>query len=220
MEYLSENNLTDAQLSFIGKTLSIFTHEVKNHLAIIKESIGLIGDMIEMGKTSSSQDTQQSLKIIQSIENQIGKTSWFCNNLNRFGHRMDNPLSTFNANESLEELLVLLHRLANQKRLSIEKDFTQDIPPIYNNPSKLQFLVFCFIEKNIRRLDKDSRIIIKTKQSNSSVELSIIPEGNFIGTDEKGICSDEIHQHVIKQLRGSITREKEGVTITLPVSIA
>ena len=36
---------------------------------------------------------------------------------------MDRALSTFNVNESLEELLVLLNRVANQKKVSFERIF-------------------------------------------------------------------------------------------------
>ncbi len=220
MEYKKEHELRVSQLKFIGKVLSVFTHELNNHLAIMKESIGLIGDILSSQKSSVQHGLEESLKTIQSIENQTGKTSWLCKQLSSFGHRMDNPLSIFSVNESVEELLVLLNRIANQKKISFEKDFQENIPVIHNDPSKLQFLIFCLIEEGLRRLDRNGRIIFKTTRSGGSIAINIIQKGNFIETDEKGLCSNEISQHVINQLGGTIYQEEggEGVTITLPIS--
>lgn len=220
MEYKSEQELRVSQLKFIGKVLSVFTHELNNHLAVIKESVGLMEDTLRFQKSTAKYDVEESLKIIQSIESQIGKTSWLCKQLSSFGHRMDKPLSTFSVNESIEELVVLLNRIANQKKISFEKDFQENIPVIHNDPSMLQFLIFCLIEEGLRRLDKNGRIIFKTTRSGGSIAINIIQKGNFIETDEKGLCSNEISQHVINQLGGTIYQEEGGVgmTITLPIS--
>lgn len=219
MEYEKEQNLRVSQLRLIGKILSSFTHEIKNHLAFIKESAGLISDLMESKKSLSKQDIQQNLNIIQSIEEQIGKTSELCNYLNRFAHRMDYPMSTFSVNESMEELIVLLNRFAHQKRIGLEKDFQKNLPTIYSDPSRLQFLIFCYIEEMIRRLDMNSRIVLKTLSSDDSVMIRIIPEGDVITPVEgKSACSLELQQDVIKQLGGNLSQEDKEVTITMPVS--
>ena len=121
-----------------------------------------MGDMIKMGK-SDKIDSRQYLEIIHSIEEQVGKSIAHFTYLNRFAHRMDMPLSKVNVNDCMEELIVLLHRFANQKRISFEKEFQKDPPPINSNPSMIQFLVFNFLEELLTTLDKDSRIIIKTE---------------------------------------------------------
>jgi len=217
MEY---DELITSQLSFIGKVLSVFSHEINNHLAILKESVGLIGDLIELGKTSSRKDLKEILKITQSIKNQIEQTTYFCDKLNGFGHGMEEPLSAFNIHKSIEELMVLLRRSINQKMICLEKDFTANMPLIYSNPLKIQFLIFCLVEKHLKRLDKNSRIIIKTVYSNDSIGITIIPKGNLIETDEEVICNDEIYKHIIKQLGGSISQKTaDETTIMLPVSL-
>ncbi|MBF0520244.1 MAG: hypothetical protein HQK92_11025, partial [Nitrospirae bacterium] len=42
-----EHEVTNERLRFIAKILSLYTHEIKNHMAIINESVGLMGDIIE-----------------------------------------------------------------------------------------------------------------------------------------------------------------------------
>lgn len=204
MEY---DELITPQFSFIGKILAAFSHDINNHLAILKESAGLIGDIIELGKASSRKDLKEILKITQSIKNQIEKTTYFCDKLNGFGHGMEKHLSAFNIHNSIEELMVLLNRFINQKMIYLEKDFAANMPLIYSNPLKIQFLIFCLVEKHLKKLDKNSRIIIKTAYANDSIGITIIPKGNLIETDEEVICKDEIFNHTIKQLGGTFLRK-------------
>jgi len=217
MEDKNIYNLRLLHLSFIGKIIAGFTHEIKNYIAIIKESAGLIEDLIKLGKVTKS-DSGQCLEITRSIEEQIEKTNSLFRYLNRFAHRMDNELSVFNVNESLEELIALLTRFASQKKISLEKDFQRDIPSITSNPSMLQFLVFHFLEEKIARLDKNSRLIVKTAFLNNSVEIRIIPEGHFLTIEMgKEKLPHDILNSVIRQLGVSISQGGgEETAITLP----
>jgi len=219
MEDKKSYDLRFLHMRFIGKIIAGFTHEIKNYIAIIKESAGLIEDMIKLGNAFKS-DADQYVEIIRSIEEQIEKTNSLFRYLNRFAHRMDNELSAFNVNESLEELIALLTRIANQKKISLEKDFQHDIPSITSNPSMLQFLVFHFLEENIARLDKNSRLIVKTAPLKNSIEVRIIPKGNFLTMEmEKEKIPDEILNNVIRQLGGSISHgSEEDTIITLPAA--
>lgn len=218
---MGNDQLITSELNFIGKVLCVFSHEINNQLAVVKESIGLIGDLIELGKTSRK-DLQGISEILGSIENQIARTAYFCANLNSFGRGMGEASSSFSVNKSVEDLIVLLQRLASQKKIHLEKDFTAYIPLIHGNPLKLQFLIFCLIEKNLSRLDKNGRIIVKTSYSSDSIGIRIIPKGNFIETGEEGICQDNMYHQIMQQLGGTIsdTNADKGVTITLPVSMA
>jgi C4-dicarboxylate-specific signal transduction histidine kinase len=210
---MEQNHATTPQLQFIGKVLSAFSHEINNHLAITKESVGLIGDFIECGKTSRK-DLREILGIIDSIQNQIKKTSFFFDRLNGFSHGMEAPLSSFSVHGCLEDLIVLLQRLAYQKQVRLEKDFAANMPLIENSPFRLQFLIYCLIDMHIKRIDKNSSITIKTSWSNNSVQISVIPKGNEIKTEEEGICNDELYHSIAQQLGGSIVRDTTNAATT------
>lgn len=220
MNYEEDEILRISHLKFIGKALSVFTHELNNHLAVLKESAGLLEDTLRFQQAGTGYDLDGSLNIIQSIENQIFKATRLCKNFNGFGHRMDNPLSAFSVNEALEELLALLIRPASQKKVGFEKDFQKDIPLAYNDPSRLQFLIFCLIEESLKSIENGS-IILKTEYSGGLITIRISREGDFTETEKKDICSHNIAGRVAEQLGGSIYEETEGegVNIMLPLSV-
>jgi signal transduction histidine kinase len=215
----SEQELRLLQLHFIGKILAGFTHETKNYLAIINESVGLIGDMIQMGK-SSEKDLSEYLQIIRSVEDQIKRANEQFRALNRFAHRMDAELSSFNPNESIEELIALLTRFANQKKIALIKNFQEDLPSLYSNPSLLQFIVFSVLDEGLLKLQEDSRITIETAGVDQAVQIKIIPEGNVQGMEsEVPSVPLELVEKTIQQLHGNIVREEGGKTfIMLPLS--
>jgi signal transduction histidine kinase len=218
MENYSED-LRFQQLRFIGKILAGFTHEIKNYLAIIKESAGLIGDMVKIGKMSAS-DIPEYLDTIDAIEDQIEKATEKFTCLNRFSHRMDAQISTFNLNECLEELISLMSRFAKQKNVLLETDFSKAIPPIQSNPSMLQLLIFSFLEEKITGLEKNGRIMVKATLADKSVVIQIIQEGTLF---ESGPGTEpmfyQMRSDIATQLGGSISQDKETV-ITLPVSMS
>ena len=218
-EYRDEENLRLLHLRFIGKILAGFTHEVKNYLAIIKESAGLMEDLIKLGKTSAS-DSGQNLEIIHLIEEQIEKANVLFRYLNRFAHRMDDQLATFNINESLEELIALVTRFANQKKITIEKDFHESMPSINSNPSLLQFVVYSALEEKIRNLDKNSKIAIQTGVDENSVRIRLVSEGNLLeGEGNATSISYDIIEKIIKQVGGNILQENRRETlIMLPLA--
>jgi signal transduction histidine kinase len=210
-----EQELRLLQLRFIGKILAGFTHESKNYLAIINESAGLMGDMIQMGK-SSGKDLSEYLQIIRSVEDQIRRANDHFRALNRFAHRMDAEFSSYNINESLEELVALLTRFANQKKITLKKNFQEDIPSIYGNPALFQFVVFGFLDKGFSTLDKDSRITLQTAVADHTVQIKIIPEGTIVKQESDiPFLPFEMAEKIIGQLQGNIRQEGGGETLLI-----
>ncbi len=214
-----DRDLCSLQLRFVGKIIAGFTHEIKNRLAIINESAGLMGDMMRIGK-SAENNASEYIEIIRSIEDEIEKTNTQFRYLNRFAHRMDTKLSVFSINECLEELTALLRRFANQKKMDIEHNFQEEIPKIRSNPSILQLLVFAFTEEIMTKFDKETRIIVKTEHTDNAVLIRITPEGKRIDVDSgTELFPSELRAEVASQLGGNISQEENKETvITLPVS--
>lgn len=213
MEAQYENELRNLQMRFIGKIIAGFTHEIKNYIAIINESTGLIGDMMKLGK-SVENDLPEYLDIIHSTEDYIEKTNGHFRYLNRFAHRMDSPLSSFHINESLEELIALLQRFANQKRITFKLDYETDMPQVYSNPSLLQLIIFTFLEQNIIELEQESTITLQTAFADKGIRVTIIPNGKRTEGSSASIPA-ELLDIVIKELGGNISQDRQRETIIL-----
>lgn len=108
--------MIERPLAFVGKIIADFTHEINNHLALIKESAGLISDICKGKKSIDKKEMPYVIESLEAIENQINKSVNFINYFNRFAHRMDNLKSSFKLNSAIEELFELLKRYSNRKK--------------------------------------------------------------------------------------------------------
>jgi len=178
-----ENHLRDMQLTFIGMLMAGLSHENKNHLAIIKESCGLIEDLLLLEEPGQLKNIERYTKIISGINDRISLAAEMCRFLSSFSHRMDYPLSSFSIIEVLQEEIYLLHRFARQRQVELELTFGKDIPTIFNNPSLLQFLLFCIIWPELEALEAGGRIIISAAKHDQSIKIVSTTQGPVTESD-------------------------------------
>ena len=188
-----ENTLRDSQLASLGKMLASYTHELKNHLAIINESSGLMDDLLEMSEGEDDRLRQRFKKIIVTIGERISRANTMAMYLNRVAHRMDFPSSTFNVNDLLEEELALMTRFAAMKQISFETSLQEDIYLVFNNPSLLQFMIFSLVNELLDSLDSGSTIRFSSYVVGKDIEIAI-ETGTIVANAEGQLGSDPMSQ--------------------------
>jgi signal transduction histidine kinase len=107
-------------LMFFGRTTASVSHELKNALAIIKESAGLLGDymaMIDKGRPIASDRIKT---ITDRIEGQVLRSDHLIRSLNRFGHTIDNFAKELDVNEIVDLLAILSRRPAAMRQMTLE----------------------------------------------------------------------------------------------------
>jgi len=174
-----ENKLRESQLVFLGKLLAGYTHELKNHLAIINESSGLMDDLLMMSEEGDEKLHLRFRKIIVTIGERISAANIMAMYLNRIAHRMDSPLSHCNVNDLLTEELALMERFGAMKNISFDKNLQKEIPSVYNNPSLLQFIIFSLVNDLMERLTSGSVIRFSSSARGDDVVLHIESVGPF-----------------------------------------
>jgi C4-dicarboxylate-specific signal transduction histidine kinase len=167
---MNSHSLHNARLQFIGKVLAICTHELRNHLAIIRESAGLIMDTVDYA--ISKRQVPNITKPLENIDKQANRSTAFLTVLSSFCHRLDHETSTFDINKLIEELLTLINRRLNQQEIVVSRDYEEDMRSVENCPSLLQFLLFCVIE----RLPNRSSLTIKTKSDRDGIMILLISD--------------------------------------------
>ncbi len=218
MEAEELKDIKTLHLSFVGKIIAGFTHEIKNHFAIIKETGGLMQDFIDMGKCSKG-EMKQFTGFVRSVDDQIVRAISLIDYLNRFAHRMDRQRAEVNINEVLQELVALMTRFAYQKKIVFETDFKREIPTFETNPPMLQYVLFCLIDGRMSRLDRNGRIIIQTSVAGGTITVSLVSEGTIIPpAGGMEFCCTELMVDSLKQLGGSVSQGEKDTVITLPAA--
>jgi K+-sensing histidine kinase KdpD len=153
--------------------LESFSHELKNHLSVIRESNGLMHDIMEMKKMDKGL-ADQCQETIRAVDRQINKTVSLISSFDGFSRGMRITDSPCDVNETIDILLSLIRRRMSQRKITIEKAFANKIQPIPCNPVDLQFVVFCCIEEAMRMVGQAGSIIVNTTQSEETVTIRIV----------------------------------------------
>ena len=109
-----------SKTAFMGKITAGATHEMKNVLAIIKESAGLMEDLLNVGQEESFPIREKFLRILSRIGDQVTRGVNLVNALNGFAHNPDQSVATVDINHLIVELISLCQRFALSKKLTLK----------------------------------------------------------------------------------------------------
>ena len=127
---------------FMGKMTATATHEIKNVLAIIRESSGLMQDFLYMLKDEKFEYKERFLKIISNIDDQVTRGDGISTLLNKFAHAPDQESSTENLPEVVDQMIALSVRLAKAKEVSFVNDSSAVTTLLTCDPLKTRMLLF------------------------------------------------------------------------------
>jgi C4-dicarboxylate-specific signal transduction histidine kinase len=211
----AENLVRINQRKFIGKILSVYAHDLNNHLGIIKEASGLMEDIVELNKSKDNRLKEELARPMKSIYSRVGDAAFMTSKLSAFGRGMEGGENSLDVNEIIGELLVLLKRMAAQRRIELVADFQADIPTVNADPLMLQFLIFCLMEDQLMRLKAKGRLIFRTVRSREVLSVMILSEGEAEQSDEKRTFPDGMAQLIAETCGLSIAVNSRDSRIIL-----
>lgn len=134
------------EVTFFGKITAGFTHEVKNILAIIRESAGLMEDLLSLEQYQALPHRDKFLQRLTTIQNQVRRGVELTTRLNRFAHSADEPLMRIDLNELTAQLALLSERFARLKNTSLKVSPGQPAPILVTSPMRLQMALFLSLQ--------------------------------------------------------------------------
>lgn len=179
------------QKLFMRTILASFTHELRNRLAVVKEIAGLQQDIIAIDR--SVKDISGLVHALRSVDEHVDNALRLTSVLNRFTHRLDTEMSVFCVQDVLEELIDLVKRTADEKRVGLETDFDPSLPPVSGDPARLQMLVFFLLDESLCSLEQGGSILVRITEHPPGIMIRIIPHGRrHAGGGSAGRCPREI----------------------------
>ena len=183
------------EIEFFGKITAGITHELKNVLAVIKETSGLMGDLMDLTDTKSFQHKERFQKSLSTIQKQIENGVTLLTHLNKFAHATDKEKAEIDLHETVQEMTVLCGRYARLKNITLKAHPTDTIMTFPTCQISLQMILFSCIEYCISGLPQQNQIDISILQKDN---------GDYV---IKFDCSDELADS------GDISAEKSSPNI-------
>jgi C4-dicarboxylate-specific signal transduction histidine kinase len=170
---MTMKNRPDDKTFFLGKVTASVTHEVQNVLAIIRETSGLMEDILMMERHNYPELCERLWKSVNSIKSQIRRGVEMTSNLNMFAHTTYDALCPVDLHALTEKLLILTERIFRNKGFEIVLTPSETPPVIVTDPVLFQTLFFLCLEALENTLPHGSLLVIQIAGSGDNGHISI-----------------------------------------------
>jgi C4-dicarboxylate-specific signal transduction histidine kinase len=167
------------EAAFISAMTASATHETRNVLAIIKESAGLVEDLIRVLERKGTLDTEKVYRALERIDAQVKRGADILTNLNRLSHAVDHDMVAVDLAAEVEQVVFLSQRFARKKGHRVEVGEAEEGCPASVNPLCLQMTLFAAMERCLEELPEGSSITVgaRTGEEGGMVEFRGVGEG-------------------------------------------
>jgi len=173
------------EAAFLAAMTASATHEVRNVLAIIKESAGLIGDLAHASGERGALDREKLFRAVDRIEAQVRRGADLLTNLNRLSHTLDHGLATLDLGEEVEQMIFRGQRFARKKGQQAAVGEMAEDCTVRVDPLRLHMVLFAGMECILDLLPEGSAVTVGVRNEAGArvVEYSGATEH---GWDEAG----------------------------------
>ncbi|MBW1741997.1 MAG: hypothetical protein JRJ47_01010 [Deltaproteobacteria bacterium] len=180
-------DLRRAQLEVLSKVLGDVTHDVQNHLAIINESAGWMGDLLNLKKRKGfgrivalfkrnrgqHLDVEPFLAGLKPIHEHVAEAAALTRRLSRFGDHMDKTRAVIDANHALEEIQDALFAQGAQSGVRLEVKLTNEAAMVETEPVAFQLSLFGSVAGLIKAQEAGVSLAVETNVNEGRFHLHI-----------------------------------------------
>jgi signal transduction histidine kinase len=172
------------ETAFFGRVTAGITHEIKNVLAIIQESSGLMEDVLEVTEDSTFSHKDKFLKSLDRIRRQIQRGIDITTCLNWFAHSPDSTPASLDLNETSKQIVMLASRFARLKNVALESSPSDPPLVIKSDPVSLEMALFESIEILLKAINTGGRITLSPRKIQNRCVLGIGYENDVLSKED------------------------------------
>jgi signal transduction histidine kinase len=199
------------EAAFIGKITASATHEIRNVLAIVKESAGLIDDLMRMAADRGSLDGERVLKATQRIDAQVARGSELITSLNRFAHSLDRDRQAIDLGEEIRQVVFLSQRFARMKSQTVLARSGAEPRGLVANSLAVQMALFAVLELIMEELPDGAAIEVRSATADGLPAAEVTAKLNDVAVSAPGAGTDwERTQNLVQDLGAALEVTESG----------
>ena len=164
------------EAAFIAKITASTTHEIRNVLAIIKESAGLIGDLVRASSEARPLNQDRIIRAVDRVDAQITRGADLLTNLNRFAHSLDHVTEQVDLNLEADQVAALCERFARQKGHTVEVEHGADGLTVELNALSLHMAFCSAVDCCLEGMDEPGTVRMRTGRAGEGVSIEFTGE--------------------------------------------
>lgn len=197
---------------FFGKMSASVSHEIKNALAIINESAGLLQDFTLLAERGRPIDPERLKLLAQSVMKQVHRADGLVKNMNRFAHSADDPIKIFDLGEMLELVVSLARRLAAMREARLDLVMPDHPITVATNLFLLQNIIWSCLDFLLTGNHKVVQLIPETTVE--GVRIRLVGQFEFPADPARAFPSER-EKALLEALKAELRMEPQGGELIL-----
>jgi signal transduction histidine kinase len=153
-------------LLFFGTMAASLSHEMRNALATVSETSGLMADIMEMAAEEGNDvDPEKLRSLCQRIATQSKRAAGLAGRLNAFAHTVDEEHAAVDLHTHVALAVDLNRRKASLERVDLDKGELADGPEITCDPFALHLLLHQVFMASVRRCGTEAKLQVDLEPS-------------------------------------------------------
>jgi len=208
------------EAAFIGKIIAGATHELRNVLAIVKESAGLIADIVSSSELRGLPKSERLMLAVNRIETQVKRGSDLLTSLNRFGHSLDHAEDEVDLDDLTQQIGFLSQRMARKGRHHVQAEPGEEALTVVVHLLRLQMALYTAVECCLEQLPDGSTLNLQPVREGGRASLEFKGEaaGEGVPLEPSEAAAWSQLTTLLAELRASIDKADaaQGFRLTLP----
>jgi C4-dicarboxylate-specific signal transduction histidine kinase len=164
------------EAAFLAKITASTTHEIRNVLAIVKESAGLIDDLVRSFGKRGTLKEDKLFQAVGRIDAQVGRGAQLLTNLNRLAHGLDRASEPVDLGASAQQVASLSERFARQRRQTVQVRAPEAPLTATANALQLQMVLFAAVECCLEAMAEGGAVTIQPHESGGLPAVKVVGE--------------------------------------------
>ena len=206
--HIDARMLQSSKMAALGKMAAGVAHEVNNPLMLIQENAGWIRDLLQDENPKNMVNYDEIMESTDKIEKHVQRAKGITQRMLGFGRRMNPGRSEIMVNVLVDQATEFLKTEARGRNITIEKDFSADVPVILSDSAQLEQVFINIIDNAIKYSNAGGRVRIEAVQMGGNVQIVISDSG-------VGIPKSDLPNIKNKFYKANRTRPGSGIGLAL-----
>lgn len=178
---LDASLVQSGKMAALGKLAAGIAHEVNNPLAVIKEKVGWMMDLLSEEDISKSENFKEFDDAMHKIDQHVERAKKVTHRLLGFARRMEPIKDKVDVNRLVNETIDFLENEAHYRNIVIQPEYHADLPTTVSDSSQLQQVVLNILNNAIDAIGKNGEIDVKTDYNVKDEQIVITVSDNGPG---------------------------------------